>query len=135
MLLALVLAMTLQPEPSKLVTLSREMMSRIDSSRQAVARTEAEWALLWKQHAGDSALPAVDFGTRSVVAVFLGSRPSAGYSVEITGARQHGGALIVAWRERRPDPGDVTAQVMTSPAHIVSIPRFAGEIRFEQAAK
>lgn len=135
MLLALVLAMTLQPESSKLVTISREMMSQIDSPRQAVARTEAEWTALWKQHAGDSVPPAVDFGARTVVAVFLGSRSSAGYSVEITGTRQQGGALIVEWRERRPDPGDVTAQVMTAPAHLASIPRFAGEIRFEKAGK
>jgi hypothetical protein len=29
----------------------------------------------------------------------------------------------------------MAAQVLTSPAHLASIPRFDGEIRFEKAAK
>ena len=36
------------------------------------------------------------------------------------------------WAERRPGRGDIAAQVMTSPAQIVAIPKFAGEIRFEK---
>ena len=82
---------------------SREMMSMVDEPKQAVARTPAEWAALWRQHAGDTALPQVDFGSRTVVAVFLGTRPSAGYR-----GRDHrhcaeaGGALIVEWQRAAP---------------------------------
>ena len=36
-----------------------------------------------------------------VVAVFLGSRPTAGYSVEIVGATDDGGVLVVQYRETR----------------------------------
>ena len=116
-------------------TLAADMMSNIDQPRQAVARTPAEWAALWRQHAGDKPAPRADLGASTVVAVFLGSRPSAGYQVEIVGTRREGEALIVEWAERSPGRGDITAQVMTAPAQVVAIPKFAGEIRFEKVDK
>jgi len=130
MLLELVFMLAMQSTPIQ--TIATDAMSQIESPKQAVARTPAEWTALWRQHAGDTALPKVDFASRTVVAVFLGTRMSAGYVVEITGTHQQQGALIVQWRERRPEPGLVTAQVITSPAHIATIPKFAGEIRFEK---
>jgi len=133
MLIGLVLMMAMQSPPIQ--TIATDAMSQIEEPKQAVARTPAEWTALWRQHAGDTALPKVDLGSRTVVAVFLGTRMSAGYAVEITGTRQDKGALIVQWRERRPEPGMVTAQVLTSPAHIATIPKFAGEIRFEKAER
>jgi hypothetical protein len=137
MLLGLFLAFAMQAGPSKspIVTIVTDMMSQIEEPKQIAARTPAEWSALWRQHAGDTALPKVDLASRTVVAVFLGTRSSAGYAVEITGTRQDNGALIVEWRERRPEPGTVSAQVITSPAHIAAIPKFAGEIRFEKVER
>lgn len=137
MLLGLFLAFAMQAPPSKspVVTIVTDTMSQIEDPKQAAARTPAEWAALWRHHAGETALPKVDFGSRMVVAVFLGTRSSAGYAVEITGTRHDKGALIVEWRERRPEPGRVSAQVITSPAHIATIPKFAGEIRFEKVER
>lgn len=126
---------TIVPATIGVVVVAREMMSQVDTPKQLVARTPAEWAALWRQHAGDSAAPKVDLGTRTIVAIFLGSRPSAGYAVEITGTREADGVLTVEWRERRPGRGDITAQVLTSPMVIATIPKFAGEIRFEQAER
>jgi len=135
MLLGILFALATQAAPMGMESISREAMSYVEEPKQAVARTATEWAALWRQHAGDSKPPAVDFGARTVVAVFLGTRPTAGYAVEITGTRQQDGALVVLWREGQPEPGHVTAQVITSPAHIVSIPKFAGEVRFEKAGR
>lgn len=137
MLLGVVLALAMQAGSSKspMETIVTDSMSQVEMPKQAAARTPAEWAALWRQHAGDAAVPKVDFGTRTVVAVFMGTKPSAGYAVEMTGTRQDKGALIVEWRERRPEPGMVSAQVLTSPAHIASIPKFAGEIRFEKVER
>jgi hypothetical protein len=135
MLLGIFLTFAVQSGPSTIQTVVTDAMSQIEDSKQAVARTPAEFEALWRLHAGTAAMPKVDFGARTVVAVFLGTRNSAGYAVEITGTRQEKGALVVEWRERRPEPGLVAAQVITSPAHIASIPKFAGEIRFEKAAR
>lgn len=137
MLLGLVLAFAMQTGPSKsaIATIVTDSMSEVDMPKQVAARTPAEWAALWRQHAGDTALPNVDLASRTVVAVFLGTRSSAGYAVEITGTHDDKGALIVEWRERRPEPGTVSAQVLTSPAHIATIPKFAGVIRFEKVER
>ena len=118
--------------PTQVTVVSRETMSMVEEPKQAVARSAAEWAALWRQHAGDKPLPAVDFGSRMVVAVFLGTRSSAGFAADITGVREANGMLVVQWQERRPQSGEMSAQVLTSPAVIASVPKFAGEIRFEK---
>jgi PrcB C-terminal len=133
MLLGLVLMLAMQA-PS-IQTIVTDAMSQVESPKQAVARTPAEWTKLWREHAGETEVPKVDFASRTVVAVFLGTRSSAGYFVEITGTRHDKGALVVEWRERRPQPDQVSAQVITSPAHIATIPKFAGEIRFEEVER
>ena len=130
MLPGLVLMLAMQA-PS-IQTIVTEAMSQVESPKQAVARTAAEWTKLWREHAGETAAPKVDFGSRTVVAVFLGTRNTAGYAVEMTGLRQDKGTLVVEWRERRPERDQISAQVITSPAHIATIPKFAGEIRFEK---
>jgi hypothetical protein len=137
MLLPVMLAIVMQAAaPSPVTVIAREMMSQVDEPQQVVARNAMEWDTLWRRHAGETKPPiAVDFGSRTVVAVFLGSRPSAGYAVEITGTRQDKGTLIVQWQERRPAAGAILAQVLTSPAIIASIPKFAGEIKFEKVDK
>jgi hypothetical protein len=117
-------------------TIASDTMSGIDAPRQVVARNDQQWAALWQQHAGlGKAAPEVDFSKRTVVAVFLGSRPSAGYRVEVSGTRQDGKRLVVTWREIPPSRDSLLAQVLTSPAHLVSIPRFDGEITFQKAGK
>ena len=130
------LAVILQaaPSPSSVETVARGE-SGVEEARQAVARTAVEWAALWREHAGSTPLPKIDFSKRMVVAVFLGTRPSAGYAVEITGTRADGAGLVVLWTERRPESGMVAAQILTSPGHIVTVPKVTGPIRFEQAGQ
>ena len=135
MAFVLALAIVLQGASLPVTTLARTSGSFINSPRQAVARTPGEWAALWKEHAGPAPAPKVDLGKSTVIAVFLGERMSAGYAAEITGTRRDGAALVVLWAERKPAADQMTAQVITSPAHIASIPAFAGEIRFEKVEK
>ena len=133
--LSLVIAVQADARPTPVTVISREMMSMVDEPKHAVARSAAEWAALWRQHAGDKPLPAVDFGSRMVVAVFLGTRSSAGFAADIATVREVRGVLVVRWQERRPESGTVSAQVLTSPAVIASVPKFAGEVTFEKVER
>jgi hypothetical protein len=72
----------------------------------------------------------VNFDAVTVLAVFLGSRSTGGYGVEIVSTRVEGDALVVEYDERRPSPDAMVAQILTSPVHIVSVPRQAGAVRF-----
>jgi hypothetical protein len=129
-MIALLIAAMLQAAiPTR--SLDKGITSQIDGARQATARTAGEWQTLWTQHAGDRPRPQVDFSKEMVVAVFLGSRPTAGFSVEIVGAREEGATLVVSYKETRPQPGTVAAQILTSPLHIVAVPKHA-DVRFER---
>jgi uncharacterized membrane protein len=109
--------------------------SSIAGARRVVARDAAAWRALWAAHAGpDVAEPDVDFDTRMVAAAFAGERPSAGCEVTITGGRREGTTLVLVVDETQPAPGAVSAQVITSPFHIISLPRYDGEVRFVDAA-
>ena len=114
-------------------SLDKGISSRVDVAGQAAVRSDAEWSTLWSQHAGERARPAVDFSKEMVLAVFLGTRSTAGYSVEIVGAREEGGALVVSYRESRPPSGSVTAQVLTSPYHLVAVPKY-GDVKWERVS-
>jgi protease stability complex PrcB-like protein len=108
------------------------MESQIEEPHQLTARSAEEWAKLWREHAGERARPSVDFARDMVVGVFLGSRPTAGFGVQIVSARVDRGALVVQYRETRPPSGSLTAQVLTSPYQLVTLPKRAGDIRFEK---
>jgi hypothetical protein len=131
-LCAAVLAAALLQTTPPMRTLERGDQSFIDNERQAVARTAAEWTALWRQHAPDRAAPAVDFTKEMVVGVFLGSRNTAGYGVDIVGTEIRQGAVVVRYRQRAPAADAITAQIITMPYHLVAIAKAAGEVKFER---
>jgi PrcB C-terminal len=102
------------------------------TQRQVVVRTPAEWQALWKAHALDPSakLPSVDFGTKMVVGVFLGSKPSAGYDVEIVAVRTQEKELLVEYVQTEPGRGTMAAQILTEPFHLVAVNKHAGDVRF-----
>src|SRR5438132_14036060 len=72
------------PKPAALDTAGQR--SGITAMRQVVVRDAASFAALWKEHAGPQSStppPAVDFKKQDVVAVFLGSKPTGGFTVKI----------------------------------------------------
>jgi hypothetical protein len=58
---------------------------------------------------------------RVMVAAFQGQQMTGGYSIHITGIERRGDQLLVRATLARPGPGDFVTQVLTSPAHVVSI--------------
>ena len=113
-------------------TIDKGDHSNMDDARQAAVKTAAAWTQLWQQHSPDRPLPAVDFTKEMVVGVFTGSRPTAGYSLEIVSAIEASGTLVVRYREAAPARGTMTAQVITSPYHLVVVSFFPGDVKFEK---
>lgn len=122
-------------QPGGVDVLARHNMSNVEDARTAVASSPDEWAALWRSHAGDKPPPTVDFTTGRVIAIFLGSRPTAGYEIEISGTKQEGSTLIVEWTEVRPKAGVMLAQVLTSPALFASISRSGEQVGFRKVVK
>jgi len=81
----------------------------------AVIRSQQEWS----RFAG--APPQVDFGGNTVIAVFAGQRPTAGWSVRVTEVEKTGGACVVRYEVKGPPRGAMTAQVITHPFAVVLV--------------
>jgi hypothetical protein len=128
LLLAAVLAF--QGTSVKHTTIAQGDNSGIETSRTVVIRSTADWAALWREHAGEGKPPAVDFNKTMAVAIFAGSRPTAGHAVEIESIDAKGTTLFVRYRVRGPRPQDMVAQVLTAPFLIVGTDAFAGSVSF-----
>jgi hypothetical protein len=120
-------------DPVPFKTLDSGDQSGVETRREVAVRTAAEWTALWKQHAADRPRPGVDVTRSTVLGIFLGSRPSAGFSVAIDSVDRQGAELVVTYRERRPNPADMVAQMLTAPYVLVTIERFDGKVRFVRA--
>src|SRR5437879_6017563 len=124
------LAMIVLQTEISFTTIASGAASRIEEPRQVVIHTVAEWQALWKSHKPDSPAPAVDFAQSAVVAVFLGSRPTAGFGVKITAIKKDGDKAIVEYTEGKPRPDLMVAQVLTAPFVIVKVPKDIGTVEF-----
>jgi hypothetical protein len=106
-------------------TIAKGVRSGIREPVQIAIRSQSEWQKLWRQHTSTSTasapLPVVDFDKEIVAAVFLGERPTGGYTVEISAAEVAGSLLTVFVKETSPNPGAIVTQGFTQPFHIVRI--------------
>ncbi len=74
-----------------------------------VVRTNSAWAAVWT--ALGKPAPKADFSKNFAVAVFLGRKPTGGFSVEFLSPRKDtSGALLIPYREKRPQ-GFVTQMI------------------------
>jgi len=87
------------------------------------------WESLWRELSRDPA-PKVDFKGQQVVAVFLGQRPSGGYSIEIVRVLPGEAYVSVEYRERTPPPGRTPPEGATSPFALKLIPKSTLPVRF-----
>lgn len=124
----------IEAEPLKLTSVARGPHSQIEEPRTAVVRTPAEWAALWKEHSPDTKAPAVDFKQGMVVAVFAGTKPTAGHAIAITQVDARESEIVVTYSESAPGPSDMVAQMLTSPFDIVRTDARPGKVTFKRAA-
>jgi protease stability complex PrcB-like protein len=131
---ALVLLCTaLAPDAVPFKTLDRGAAAAVEGPSTVVIRSQSQWKSL-NRDLGPNVTPApVDFTKSTVIGVFLGTRPSGGFSVEITGIERQGKELIVTWLEKKPGRDDMVTQVLTSPYHLVAIDKFDGPVKFTRA--
>ena len=72
--------------PLQVVNVVGGVLSDGDEARTVVARSDAEWQAVWSSLGVQGNMPQVTFENTMIVAVFLGTRPSAGYAVDVVNA-------------------------------------------------
>ena len=137
-MIAWMLAVLLQapvPRPGPLVTtIDQGTTTYVEMRRNVVVRTPDEWTTLWASHSPNQPVPKVDFSTTMVIGVFMGARPTAGFSTEIVNVRTDTGGLVVEYKETEPRRGAITAQVVTAPYHLIAVPKQDGEVSFQKVS-
>jgi hypothetical protein len=123
------------PAPSN-VTPWKGATSGITAPRTVAIQSEEEWLALWKEHVAGQVpplpLPNVNFARYTVVGVFAGNKPTAGFSIVITRIQFKPDGVHVAYHEVAPDPSMAVADVVTQPFELRIIPHKNLPITFEE---
>ncbi len=96
-----------------------------DSPSFELATSESALENLWRRAYGSLSdlppVPGVDFEDSSVAAVFLGTRSSGGYSVDVRNVSVENGEVYLDVEVTEPAPGTLTTQALTNPWVMVRV--------------
>ena len=123
------------PPPQAARAMWRAESARAQSQSFLVARDDSEWAALWDL-AGRPPPGRLPPG-QMALGVFLGTRTTTGYSVDILRIRPERrdgqrDRLVVEYREVTPPEGLITAQALTSPYAIVLVDGSDAMVRYNR---
>lgn len=72
----------------------------------------------------------VDWAAEMVISASMGQRPTAGYRVEIVSVARVGREVMILVQESAPEPGAMTAQVITRPSTAIALRKLEGPFVF-----
>ena len=117
-------AVTTAAAPAQFVELSRGTQSMETRRVNYLISSTADLAKLWKLIDAGGQSPAVDFATRSVIAVFAGTKPTTGYDISVTGV-EDGDTRVVTITLSSPDSTCLLGESLTPPYQIIELPKTA----------
>lgn len=107
-------------------TLSSGDSSGVETPINGVISEQAQWQSLWDHHNAGRfpvpELPVVDFTTQRVVALFAGTKSTAGYQLDVVSVTESATEVVVHFVENLPTTDDFVAAVLTQPHQIFVIP-------------
>lgn len=110
--------------------------SGIQNARNVIINDMTSWTAFWAEHKSvltdPPAAPQVDFSNKTVVAVFVGTRPNGCYRVKINDVQVEGEKNIVRYTEKAPEAGVLCTLSLTQPSHIISIPKSTRPFEFRK---
>jgi hypothetical protein len=121
----------------KFQTVLAAQHSLADTAGVFLCDNGGQWQKIWQLAMGQQdpmpETPKIDFGQNQVLAVFMGKKNSSGHRTEIVSITKKGKKLIVGVKNHH-TAGGMLLPVVTSPFHIVTIPKgeFKLEMRYEQ---
>ncbi|MEM7735847.1 MAG: protease complex subunit PrcB family protein [Deinococcota bacterium] len=114
-------------------------IAAIASSDFAIATSDNELIELWNIAYGNQLaqppLPEVDFARQSIIGIFVGERPTGGYSLQARSVVIEGNDVYIGLQENSPPEGAITTQVLTSPWLMVQVNRPALDVAWIRDAQ
>lgn len=105
--------------------------SRRSSSGYYVVQNVDEWVEVF----GQQTPPEVDFSRDTVIAVFMGSFRTGGYSIRVKEIIDTGLLVVVKVEKSYPGRGCVLPQVITSPYHVVKVDKIGKYVVFDTLSR
>ncbi|MFN8577732.1 MAG: protease complex subunit PrcB family protein [Candidatus Sericytochromatia bacterium] len=111
--------------------------SGIKDFSKRVAKTEKEFAELYREHLSSqrninaTVFPKIDFRNDMVAAVFLGERPSSGYSINVKKVIRTDSQIVIEASEVPPSPNSQLNPVITTPYQFITFPKTDLPIKFD----
>jgi hypothetical protein len=110
------------------------LQSRVERQSFFILNNEAEFQRYWQTAQGQppqTAPRGIDWGREQLVAFHIGRRPTAGYSAQVGSIqRVRPNEVVAEFVELLPVPGQMQAQVVTSPWIIIRMDRTPGTLSF-----
>lgn len=117
-------------------TIARGTDSGYQGASQMVIENSQQWINCWQQHSSNAdpppPIPQVDFNRYSVIAVFVGEKPTSGYSIEILSVETSGSQIqeqapiSIIVQHCQPKAGDFVTEALTYPYHMIRISKING---------
>ncbi len=115
----------------KSVEFGSGMQQKVDKGIWVI-RTEAEYrAYMRKRGDADRPLPKINWRINQVIAIHVGTAPTPGYGVKVNKLLKTSTGADAEVEITRPDPGMVTAQVISYPWAVIRSERFSGKVELK----
>lgn len=119
-----------------ITTLAKGSYCPIEPGKDIVISSNDKWVRVWDSIHKDTcprpSLPEVDFNHQTVLASFMGTRPTGGYSIEIHQVKKEGEKIVATIKTQSPEPGEMVTMAITRPFHVVMVDVADKEIEFKR---
>jgi hypothetical protein len=123
-----------EPTPIAFTTIAKGDQSTVTQSDSVVISDVGTWEDTWDRLTAHlinpEPAPEVDFNEYILLAHFMGQKPTSGYEVEFTEVLEGATDISAAIREISPAPECMLAQVITSPYHVIQVPKTEKDVQF-----
>lgn len=101
--------------------IAKGSQSAVERRVNYLITSSSQFDELWKMVTATGTPPKIDFKTRSVIAVFAGQKPAAGYAIAVAKIEDTS-TRVVSITLAKPSDGCMLAQSITAPYQLISVP-------------
>jgi hypothetical protein len=111
---------------------SEGSFSGVHTKTETIVDSQSEWISVWKQHGSDRIpeppLPAVDFTSSVVVAIFAGDKPDTCYRLFLREVSEDGDDIIIRYEIGKTSSDSGCGDAITQPFTMLRIQKPQGSI-------